>query len=75
MGPFKYYVSKEVGGWGGQMLMFADKVGGWGWPNADVSTKKVSKEKNFFLEFFSKLFFLQYLFYEHFFLCNIHGYS
>ena len=23
------------------MLMFADKVGGWGWPNADVSTKKV----------------------------------
>ena len=30
-GPFKYYVSKEVGGWGGKMLMFADKVGGdWG---------------------------------------------
>ena len=24
-GPFKYYVSKEVGG--------------WGWPNADVSKK------------------------------------
>ncbi len=24
---------------GGQMLMFADKVGEWGWPNADVSKK------------------------------------
>ena len=44
-GPFKYYVSKEVGGWGGQLLMFADKVGGWGWPNADVSKK--SKENHF----------------------------
>ena len=33
-GPFKYYVSKEVGGWGNQMLMFVDKVGGRGWPNA-----------------------------------------
>ena len=31
-GPFKYYVS--------------NKVGGWGWPNADVSKrkKKISKE-------------------------------
>jgi hypothetical protein len=29
-GPFKYYVIKEVGGWGGQMMMFDDKVGGWG---------------------------------------------
>ena len=29
-GPFKYYVSKELGGWGGQMLMFANKVGGIG---------------------------------------------
>ena len=38
-GPFKYYVSKEVGGWGGQMLMFADKFGGWGWLSADVSKK------------------------------------
>ena len=38
-GPFKYYISKEVGGWGSQLLMFADKVGGWGWPNADVSKK------------------------------------
>jgi hypothetical protein len=36
MGPFKYYVIKEVGGWGGQMMMFDDKVGGWGWLNADV---------------------------------------
>ena len=26
-GPFKYYVIKEVGGWGGQMMMFDDKVG------------------------------------------------
>ena len=33
-----YYVSKEVG-WGGKLLTFADKVGGWGWPNADVSNK------------------------------------
>ena len=39
-GPFKYYVSKEVGGWGGQLLTSADKVGGWGWPNTDVSKKK-----------------------------------
>ena len=41
-----------MGGWGGQMVMFADKVGGWGWPNADVSTKKVSKEKLLFGFFF-----------------------
>ena len=26
-----------MGGWGGQMMMFDDKVGGWGWLNADVS--------------------------------------
>ena len=43
MVPFKYYVSyasaKRLLGGGGQMLMFADKVGGWGWPNADVSKK------------------------------------
>ena len=37
-GPFKYYVSKEVGG-GCQILMFADKVSVWGLPNADVSKK------------------------------------
>jgi hypothetical protein len=36
-GPFKYYVIKEMVGWGGQMMMFDDKVGGWGWLNADVS--------------------------------------
>ena len=36
-GPFKYYVIKEVGGWGSQMMMFDDKVGEWvGWLNADV---------------------------------------
>ena len=29
MSPFKYYVSIDVDGWGGQMLMFAHKVGGW----------------------------------------------
>ena len=29
-GPFKYYVIKEVGGWGGQMMMFDDKVVGGG---------------------------------------------
>ena len=34
-GPFKYYVIKEMGGWGGQMMMFDDKVGG-GWLNDDV---------------------------------------
>jgi hypothetical protein len=39
IGDFKYYVSKEVGGWGGQLLTLADKVGGWRWPNADVSKK------------------------------------
>ena len=44
-GPFKYYVSKEVGGWGGQLLTFADKVGGWGCPNADMSKK--SEKKSF----------------------------
>ena len=26
-GPFKYYIIKEVGGRGGQMMMFDDKVG------------------------------------------------
>ena len=38
-GPFKYYVIKEVGGWGGQMMMFDDKVGGWEWLNDDVIKK------------------------------------
>ena len=43
-GPFKYYVIKEVGGWGGQMMMFDDKVGGWGWLNDDVSKKYTRKK-------------------------------
>ena len=37
---------------GGQMLMFADMVGGWGRQNADVSKKKDKKgkrKKNIFL--------------------------
>ena len=38
-GPFKYYVIKEVGGWGCQMMMFDNKVGGWGRLNDDVSKK------------------------------------
>ena len=36
MGPFKYYVIKEVGGWGQKMAIFDDlqycessEVGGW----------------------------------------------
>ena len=45
-GPFKYYVIKEVGGCGGQMMMFDDKVGGWGWLNDDVN-KKYIRKKNF----------------------------
>ena len=44
-GAFKYYVIKEVGGWVGQMMMFDDKVGGWGWLNDDVS-KKYTRKKN-----------------------------
>ena len=31
---------------GGQMLMFVDKVGGWGWTNADVSKKSYPRKKN-----------------------------
>ena len=38
-GPFKYYIIKEVGGWGCQMMMFDDKWGGGGWLNADMSKK------------------------------------
>ena len=44
-GAFKYYVIKEVGGWVGQMMMFDDKVGGWGWLNDDVIKKYTYKEK------------------------------
>jgi hypothetical protein len=43
-GPFKYYVIKEVGGWGGRMMIFDDKVGGWGWLNDDV-IKKYTRKK------------------------------
>ena len=39
-----YYVNKEMIE-GGQMLMFADMVGGWGRQNADVSKKKDKKGK------------------------------
>ena len=38
-GAFKYYIIKEMGGWVGQMMMFDDKVGGWGWLNDDLSKK------------------------------------
>ena len=47
-GPFKYYIIKEVGGWGGQMMMFDDKVGGWGWLNDDV-IKKYTRKKPLFV--------------------------
>ena len=56
-GPLKYYVSKSVG----QMLMLADKVGGWGWPNADilrwVGTVGEGRPVNLFLlmSFFDKM--------------------
>ena len=63
-GPFKYYVIKDVGGWGGQMMMFDDKVGGWGWLNADVI--KDIQGKNFVCvrrkkgwNFLTKKFFLE----------------
>ena len=42
-GPFKYYVIKEVGGWGSKTMMFDDKVGGLGLLNADVSKKFIFK--------------------------------
>ena len=38
----------QRGGWGGQMMMFDDKVGDWGWLNADVS-KKYTRKKNTFV--------------------------
>ena len=46
-GAFKYYVIKEVGGWVGQMMMFVDKVGVWGWLNDDV-IKKYKEKKTLF---------------------------
>ena len=48
-GAFKYYVIKEVGGWVGQMMMFDDKVGGWGRLNDDVIKKYTRKKKHFCL--------------------------
>jgi hypothetical protein len=36
-----------------QMMMFDDKVGGWGWPNDDVS-KKYTKKKNLCFGIFLK---------------------
>ena len=36
-----------MGGWGGQMMMFDDKVGGWGWLNADM-IKKYTRKKTLF---------------------------
>ena len=32
-----------MAGWGGQMMMFDDKVGGWGWLNAVVIKKYTRK--------------------------------
>ena len=55
-------------GGGGQMLMFADKVGGWGWPNADVSKKKISKEENFTLRGNEKRELLFGIFFQTFFM-------
>jgi len=37
-----------MGGWVGQMMMFDDKVGGWGWLNDDV-INKYTRKKNFCL--------------------------
>ena len=48
--PSIYYVSKEVGGWGFQMLMFADVVCGLGRPNADLSKNRI-KGKTYLLYF------------------------
>ena len=33
-----------MGGWGGQMMMFDDKVGGGGWLNDHVSKKYTRKK-------------------------------
>ena len=35
----KYYVGFLGSRGGGQMMLFDDKVGGWGWLNADVHRK------------------------------------
>ena len=43
MGPFKYYVIKEVGGRGGQMMMFDDKVDGCWWLKSVHFQKPVTR--------------------------------
>ena len=53
-----------MAGWGGQMMMFDDKVGGWGWLNDDVIKKYTRKKKTFVCVHRKQGFF------EHFFLCN-----
>ena len=35
--------AKRLVGGGGQMLTFADKVGGWRWPNAGLRKKEEKK--------------------------------
>ena len=37
-----------MGGCVGQMMMFDDKVGGWGWLNDDVSKKICTRKKPLF---------------------------
>ena len=46
IGDYPYITSAKwwVGG-DGQMLMITDKVGRWGWPNANVSKKKIQRKK------------------------------
>ena len=46
IGDYPYITSAKwwVGG-DGQMLIITDKMGRWGWSNADVSKKKDSKKK------------------------------
>ena len=68
-----------MGGWVGQMMMFDDKVGGWGWLNDDV-IKKYTRKKNFCLRaqktrlyFFSNFFLCSNFFMSIFFLCNSQG--
>ena len=51
-GPFKYYVIKEVGGWGCQMMMFDDKLGGWGLQNDDVIRRNAHHQYQNLLEIY-----------------------
>ena len=61
-GAYKYYVSKEVGEWGGQLLMFADKVGGWRvakcWRDQKIRDRYPTNRKKdlFVILFFSDIF-------------------